>query len=381
MQEGEPMAARAERVLIVLHDLALGGTERTALRLARAWAEGGRSVTIFCGDPSGPLTDLLDPAVELIPAAPSLPRGPGMRHRLGRALADLLAERRFDVLFTPGNYHWAVLPPLRRLPCERRPIVVAQLSAPVRRHGRGMLAQRLFNARTRARLADAQAVVALAAEPAAHAEAVLRRPVVTTIPLPALEDDASPAPPSPEALVVCAGRLVPEKGFDVALRTFARLSDPEARLAIVGDGPERARLEALAAELGLSGRVEFAGYQPDVGPWLRRARVLLLTSRFEGYAAVIVEALGAGRPVVATDCTPAARELLAHPGAGRVAPIGDAEALAQALAEVLAASPPDPQALAALVEAYRLGPVAERYLALFDSLMEQGDAPTWPPHA
>jgi glycosyltransferase involved in cell wall biosynthesis len=363
------MAARADRVLIVLHDFALGGTERIALRLARAWARAGRKATIFCGDPSGPLINLLDPTVELVVAAPPIPRGPGSRRRLGRALARLLATRRFDVLFVPGNFHWPVVPALKSLPASQRPAVVAQVSAPLSRYGRGPLEARLFNMTMRRRLADVRSVVALSPQTAREADAVLRRRIATPIPLPALEDDQTSITPASGRLVLCAGRLVPEKGFDLALRAFARLKDRAARMAIVGEGPERSRLESLAAELGVSERVRFVGYAPDIRPWLERARVLLLASRFEGYGAVIVEALGAGRPVVATDCTPAAHELLDKPNAGRVTPIGDVAAMSRALEALLAGPPPDPQALSALVAAYRIGAVSQAYLALFDGLM------------
>ena len=365
------MAGRADRLLIVMHDFALGGTERTALRLARAWTRAGRRVSIFCGAPEGALSPLLDSGVELIAAKPAIRRGPGSRRRLGRALAELLRARDFDVLFVPGNTHWATLPALKRLPSARRPAVAAQVSAPLRRPDRGPLRQMLFEARMRRRLATAQAVVTLSPETAPQAEAILRRRIVSVIPLPALEDDDGPLPPASEPLVLCVGRLVSEKGFDVALSAFAQLADRSARLAIVGEGPERARLEALAERLGVRDRVDFAGYSEDVGSWLRRARVLLVTSRVEGYAAVIVEALGAGRPVVATNCTPAARELLGDPEAGRVAPIGDASALSRALAAVLAAPPAHPQALSRRVEAFRLGAVARDYLALFDRLIAE----------
>jgi glycosyltransferase involved in cell wall biosynthesis len=363
-----PSAARAERVLIVLHDFALGGTERIALRLAGAWARAGRQVTIFCGDPTGPLARLRDPAVELVAASPAIARAPGSRRRLGRALAALLRGRRFDVLFTPGNTHWAVLPALGSTPADRRPRIVAQISAPLFRHGRGPLRQRIYNANARRRLALADVLVTLSPETVRDAHAVLGARRVHSLPLPALEDEAAAPQPAAGELILCIGRLVPEKGFDLALRAFARLPDHDARLAVLGEGPERNRLERLAAELGVAARVTFEGYVADVAPWLARARLLLLTSRFEGYAAVIVEALGAGRPVVATDCTPAARELLGHPGAGAIAAIGDAAGLARALQAVLAAPPPDPEALAKLVAPYRLGPVSQAYLELFDSL-------------
>jgi glycosyltransferase involved in cell wall biosynthesis len=367
------MTARAESVLIVLHDLGLGGTERIALRLARAWAAAGREVAIFCGDPRGPLRELLTPQVELIPAAPPIPRRRRSRQALGRALAALLRRRRFDLLFVPGNFHWAVIPALRSLGAARPP-VVAQISAPLFRHGRGPLKQAVYDATVRRRLALADALVALSEESVGHARRVIPARPAQCIPLPALEDDTAPFDRAAGRLILCIGRLVPEKGFHHAIAAFARLGDPGASLAILGEGPERSRLEALAAELGVADRVSLAGYIGDVRPWLARARVLLVASRFEGYAAVIVEALGAGRPVVATDCTPAARELLACPGAGRVIPIGDVPAMAQALGDELASPPPDPQQLARLVDAYRLGPVSRAYLHLFDTVIGRASA-------
>jgi glycosyltransferase involved in cell wall biosynthesis len=159
-----------------------------------------------------------------------------------------------------------------------------------------------------------------------------------------------------------------EKGFEVALRAFAKVEDPEAQLVIVGEGGRREALTALARELGVADRVSFPGYARDIRPWLETARAFLLSSYYEGYAAVIVEALGAGRPVVSTDCTPAAGELLGSRLAGQVAPIGDVEALAACLNDELARPAPDPAALAALVDDYRIGPIADAYLRVFDAV-------------
>ena len=119
--------------------------------------------------------------------------------------------------------------------------------------------------------------------------------------------------------------------------------------------------------LEIADRVEFIGYVTDIRPWLDAARLFVLASDFEGYPAVLVEALAAGRPVVATDCTPATR-LLDAPGAGTVVPLDDSEALARAISAMLAQSPPDPEALAALVAHHRIGAVATEYLDLFAAL-------------
>lgn len=365
----------AGAIAIVLHDLPLGGSERIAVRLANRWAALGRRVTLFCGTTEGPLAALIDAGIEVVQADPPIPRGKGSRKRLGRALAEWIAQRRPDVLFVPGNYHWPVLPEIDRLPPALRPAVIAQIGTPLYRHGRSALAQIPYNLRTRRQFRRVDRAISLSPSMTRDADRVLWPSITHCIRLPALDDDDRPFAPVEGRTILAAGRLVEEKGFDIALRAFARLGDPEARLVILGEGPCRTALEALAWELGVADRVTLPGYVPDIRPWLEAARLFLLSSYYEGYAAVIVEALGAGRPVVSTACTPAAHELLAAGDCGGVAPIGDVEGLAAAVKTALAQPAPDPFWLAQSVERYRLGPIAEAYLAEFDAVVAERAAP------
>ena len=353
------------RILVVLHDLPLGGTERVALRLTAAWANLDRQVTLFCGSATGAQAGLVSEAVTVVECAPAIPRGFGSRRRLGRAVAEHLRRHPADVLFVPGNFHWSVARDVAQALGADRPAIIAQISSPLFKRGRGGLKQWAFEIGARRRLRDADALVTLSARTLPEVAAVLGPCPATAIPLPALDNVTAPVQPATGKLIVAAGRLAPEKGYDIALRAFARVRDPEARLAIVGDGPLRSELETLAARLGIAERVTFAGYAPDIVPWLDRARLLLLTSWHEGFGAVIVEALGRGRPVVATACTPAAEDLLGDPTFGAVAALGDVEGLARLVEEQLAASPPDPARLVQAVEPYRLGPVARAYLEVF----------------
>lgn len=348
-------------ILIVVHDFALGGTERIAVRLANAWAARGRRVTIFCGAATGPLRALVSDRVVVAAANPPVPRARDTRRALGRAARAYLAGAPHGVTFAPGNYHWRIVPEL-----AGATRIVAQVSAALGKPQRGRIAQWLFVRRARRLLAGADAITVLTPEHADQARAMLGAKPVTVIPLPAL-DDAAPAPLAPPPgppLILGVGRLVPEKGFDLLIRALTRLPDPAARLAIVGEGPDRARLTALAASLGVADRVALAGYVADPRAWLDRARLFVLSSRHEGFPAVVVEALAAGRPVVATACTPAVE--LVRASGGAVVPIDDPAALARAIARLLAAPPPDPAALAAQVAPYRIGPVADAYLRLFD---------------
>jgi glycosyltransferase involved in cell wall biosynthesis len=144
----------------------------------------------------------------------------------------------------------------------------------------------------------------------------------------ALLPDADPAAP----LVVCVGRLCRQKGQDVLLRAWEAVAGrvPGARLALVGDGPDHARLRARAPE-----SVVFAGAVTDVVPWYQAADLVVLPSRWEGMALAPLEALACGRPVVVTDVD-GARESLPEALAPRcLVPPEDSAALAAAVADLL----------------------------------------------
>lgn len=147
--------------------------------------------------------------------------------------------------------------------------------------------------------------------------------------------DGSPRSP---AEILFVGRLVPGKGADILLRALPAIlaRQPDATLTVVGAGPERDRLADLAQQLGVGARVSFMGPVPHaaLAAHYRRAALLVLPSREEGFGLVLVEALGCGCPVVASDI-PALRDLLCEGGAGRLFRAGDVENLAHTLIALL----------------------------------------------
>lgn len=130
------------------------------------------------------------------------------------------------------------------------------------------------------------------------------------------------------SLVVCVGRLSHQKGQDVLLDAWPRVlrEVPAAHLVLVGDGPERGALQQRAVA-----RVELVGDRPDVPTWLAAADVVVLPSRWEGMSLVMLEAMAAGRSIVATDVA-GARETLPH---AAIVPVGDPEHLSQAIVDRL----------------------------------------------
>lgn len=367
----------AQSIGVVLHDFSLGGTERIAVRLASQWAADGADVTLFVGSREGPLADLLDARVRLISPRAPIRRAKGSQKALAAAAALYFSEQPVDACFVPGNYHWPVAAALNRMPVAVRPGVAAQISAALHKPQRGPARQILYNMRMRHLLSSTDVLVTLCAAAGREADAILRRPASVAIALPALEDrnGAQELAPAQGRMILAAGRLVPEKGFDLLIEAFDILRQARqgeaAELVIVGEGPDRMRLEQMIAERGLGDHVSLPGYAQDIRPWLAEARLFVLSSRFEGYGAVIVEALAAGRPVLATRCTPAVDELLRGTGAGLDVPIEDPAAMADALAALLDADAPDPARLAALVDHHRIGPVARDYARLFRRMAAQ----------
>lgn len=141
-------------------------------------------------------------------------------------------------------------------------------------------------------------------------------------------------------VVLAAGRLSPQKGFDQLLRAFHTVAgQTTARLAILGEGPERERLEALAKTLKIQDRVDLVGFRANPYKYMAQADVFVLSSLWEGLPTVLVEAMACGAPVVATDCPSGPREIITNESEGILVPPADPADLAHAILMVL--SKPD----------------------------------------
>ncbi len=171
--------------------------------------------------------------------------------------------------------------------------------------------------------------------------------------------DADPVP-----VILSAGRLTPSKDFPALMRAFTGVRrQRECRLVILGEGPERGRLETLAGDLGVAGDVLLPGYQRDPIPWMARAAVFALASRYEGLGNVLVEAMAVGTPVVSTDCPGGPAEILENGRYGSLVPLDDLESLTVALVETLD-DPVAPEILRRGAERFHDSIIASQYLAV-----------------
>jgi glycosyltransferase involved in cell wall biosynthesis len=141
-----------------------------------------------------------------------------------------------------------------------------------------------------------------------------------------------------KSILAAVGRLTDQKGFDLLLEAFSRIAEahPEWRLVIWGEGEERSSLQALRDALGLQQRVDMPGITERPGLWIETADAFVLSSRYEGWGIVLLEAMASGLPVVSFECDWGPRVMITHESDGILVPKEDVEALAKALDRLLA---------------------------------------------
>lgn len=260
----------------------------------------------------------------------------GARQRLG-ALRALLRRERVDILHihTPAAGGQAIPALAARLAGVRATLVtyhqIQPRRLPARSRALNRLAHSLLIDATIAVSDDVRDTLVHAAGLPRRRIQVIRNGIDPARPL-AVADGLPPREPG-EVRIGYFGRLSREKGVHVLLRALAELMAraPHVRAVIVGDGPERAELEALAAQLGLSGRVSFLGFRPEARALMEQVDIVAHLPLYEGFGLVVLEAMAVGRPVVASDAAGGLRDIVAHGTTGLVVPVGDAAAAARAL--------------------------------------------------
>lgn len=163
-------------------------------------------------------------------------------------------------------------------------------------------------------------------------------------------------------ILLSVGTLKLQKDHALLIEAFSRMPTPlNAQLCILGEGEQRPRLEQLVREKHLEVKVLMPGFILNPGAYYQAADIFVLSSSYEGFGNVIIEALEHGVPVVSTDCPSGPREILCDGQYGRLVPVGDADALAQAMQAALQEKP-DREALKARARDFAVDKIADEYL-------------------
>lgn len=178
------------------------------------------------------------------------------------------------------------------------------------------------------------------------------------VPHPWFHDDGAP-------IILAVGRLSSQKDFKTLVKAFAKVRQKkDARLVIVGEGEEEGRLKELAASLGVAEYFSLAGFQKNPLPFMRNARMLVMSSIYEGFGIVLVEALACGMPVVSVNCPFGPAEVLGDGEFGRLVPVGDDAQMAEAILATLEDAAP-PAGLEERGKAFTVERTIEGYISLF----------------
>ena len=368
-----PDRATPQRLVFHTASLAGGGAERVFVLMANALAGRGHDVSYLTWNGQGPNAGLLSPQVKLIDLAMPL-RGEGFGklaslHGLWRS-ARLLARLKPDALYSAPEFANLVMAMALLLSGSKAKFLPSF-------HAAGSLPSETIGARVAvllSRIVVRRASKAIAVSQGVGGDLVARgfppeKVVVINNPLPprisapveTYDWQAALASMGDGPVIATAGRLVAVKDHSTLLKAFALVrAQRPARLVIFGEGPLDAALRAEADALGIGHQVLLPGYVTNPAACYAAADLFVLSSRSEGFGNVLIEAMEAGVPVVSTDAPHGPREILADGQYGMLVPVGDAVALADAMAKSLD-HPIDRDRLIARAADFAVATIADRY--------------------
>jgi len=359
------------KIALFLPTLHGGGAERMMLNIARGITERGIDVDLVLASSEGPLLQYVPANVRVINL------GVARVLESFRPLTTYLRRNQpISLLSTMGHANiialWA-----RRAANVRTRVVVREANtlSHTARHSR-LARGRLFPMLIRFFYPWADGIIAVSEGvardlsqrtglPAGSVRVIYNPSISPEITAKAREPLEHPwfAPGEPSVLLGI-GRLVEQKDFPTLIRAFHIVKERlPVRLIILGEGPERPRLESLIQKLGLENDVILPGFTENPYAYMARASIFVLSSAWEGFSNSLVEAMAVGAPVVSTDCESGSSEILLNGKYGRLAPVGDAAALADAISATLH-KPPMPARLKERALDFTIERVVEDYLAL-----------------
>jgi glycosyltransferase involved in cell wall biosynthesis len=375
IDQGTPKMA-GKKIAIFIQSMTVGGAERMAINLSKGLMQQGMQVDLLLANCSGGLLSEVPPQVTIIDLKGK------------RVLFSLIPLVRYlrtyhpDLLYSIQDHTsliavWAVrLAPVKvPLVISSHTMISASLAGePSFRNWLIKILSRFFFPYADAAICVSRAVaedLIKTSKMPPQKTHVVYNPVV----YPGLEQEARQSISHPwfqsdnPPLILAVGRLAVAKDYPTLLRAFSLVCRKrKAHLLILGEGRERPRLEALVRKLGLIDNVQMPGFVRNPYAYMAHARLLVLSSRWEGFGNVLVEALACGTPVVSTDCGGGIREVLADGRFGMLVPVGDAEALAEAILETLQ-TPPDRAMLRQRAQDFTVEKSVKEYLRVFQSCL------------
>lgn len=354
------------KIAVLLPDLRTGGAEKLHVSLASEWVAKGFHVEFVLRQARGDLLESLPAGVTVVDLGAARVRNAVL------PLARYLRREKPSVLLA-AMWPLTVVAPLAAWLARYRGRIVGSEHSPLSLayRSRGGVHRQLLSASQRVGYPRLAARIAVSTGVAEDLSALSSLPVsaFTVVHNPAAtgraiggRDLPLPLANARRPVILTVGTLKAVKRQSLLLDAFSRLPEQDrGTLCIVGEGAEREALAAQARSLGLEDAVVMPGHVADPDAWYQASDLFVLCSDYEGFGNVIVEALEHGLSVVSTDCIAGPAEILGNGEFGRLVPVGDSQALADAMQQALS-SPMEPEKLRRRARDFALDIVAERYL-------------------
>jgi glycosyltransferase involved in cell wall biosynthesis len=357
-------------IALFFHGLGMGGAERVMLELARGFLEAGHAVDLVLARAEGPLLSEVPSQARIVDFKTKNPFMMFVR------LIRYLLKENPSVLLSPFEVTSVIAIVAKKLSRVSTKVVV-RVSVHLSRNKRATRWKKIVERLTISRvypLADGIVAVSrgVAADLAAYTGmssesiTVIYNPVIS----PRLIEMMEQTPDHPffsddhRPVILGVGRLEEQKDFPTLIRAFEIVHRKIlSRLIILGDGEDRQALRTLIESLSLNDWVDLPGTVQNPFAFMKRVSVFVLSSKWEGLPNVLIQALACGCPVVSTDCLSGPGEILKGGEYGHLVPVGDAEAIAAAIEEVLKGrfrKPPK-----AWLDQFTLGEVIPQYEMVF----------------
>ena len=326
-------------------NLRIGGAQRVTVTLANALQERGYRVDLIVARSGGALTDDVQDAVRVIELDPPKTRALGIATSIP-GLTSYLVEERPSVMFSQMTYGSLVATAARLLGRSETALFGVEHSEYRTRTSPRI---RLVTTMMKYAYRSTNGVIAVSngvAESIRNATTLDLsnvRVINNPVDVDAVRDAGQTTTPHPWLamddldVVLAVGRFDPRKDYETLIRAFALVHDrkPATRLIVLGAGPTKEKVHDLVDERALTDVVALPGSVSNPYAYMTRASLLALTSRTEGLPTVLIEALSCGCPIVSTDCSTGPREILAHGEYGHLVPVGESDAVADAICTTL----------------------------------------------
>ncbi|MFZ1527339.1 MAG: glycosyltransferase [Ferruginibacter sp.] len=368
------------KILIAIPFLSNGGAERAMFNLALYFRKTGAEVSIIASSPDAPNKEKLPPGFQFYTLDNPLPLNRPSFISSTKKIAAIFREIKPDVVLSTSEYlNVSVLLGRRLVKGKFKVIISQQINAGIYMKELPFKNRLLIRAIHRFVISRADVIVGASEGVAQNFAALYNLPypsdkvkfVFNPIYESSIEQRAKEEIVNENFVLgspslVTVGRLISQKNQSMLFRAFKLVLKelPMAKLFIVGIGPDEAILKKLVAVLHLEDSVIFLGYQENPYAYIDKCDLFVLSSDYEGFGNVVVEALATGTNVVSTDCPSGPAEILNHGEYGFLSPVADEEKLALKIKEAIA-RPLPPEKLLSRAREFNIEKKGEEYLEIF----------------